>query len=80
LFNQRFILDTGPDPEADQGPQQTKKPVVKEKYEEIVFHEPEECFRKRVTAHKSKAAPAGEMTAVLGRPWQLLLATSSTRI
>ena len=29
-----------------------KRPVVKEKYEELVFHEPDEDFLKRVKSHK----------------------------
>jgi YEATS domain-containing protein 4 len=44
-----------------------KKPVIKEKYEEMVFHEPDESFLKRVKAHKTKQAPTTEITPVLGK-------------
>ena len=44
-----------------------KKPVVKEKYEEIVFHEPREEFAKRIEGHKPKKAPETEITPVLGK-------------
>ena len=44
-----------------------KRPVVKEKYEELVFHEPAEAFLERVKAHKMKPAPASELTPVLGK-------------
>ena len=43
--------------DADAGekkPQQKNKPVVKEKYEEAVFHEPHEEFYQRLKAHKMK--------------------------
>ena len=48
-------------------PQQKNKPVVKEKYEELVFHEPVEEFHTRVKAHKTKTAPETELTPVLGK-------------
>ena len=46
-----------------------KRPVVKEKYEELVFHEPDEDFLKRVKSHKLKPAPVSPsgLTAVLGK-------------
>merc|ERR1712216_207997 len=46
-----------------------KRPVVKEKYEELVFHEPDEDFLKRVKSHKMKPAPVSPsgLTAVLGK-------------
>ena len=44
-----------------------KKPVIKEKYEEMVFHEPDESFLKRVKSHKTKQAPTTEITPVLGK-------------
>lgn len=47
--------------------QQKNKPVVKEKYEEIVFHEPDEDFHTRIKAHKTKQAPDTELTPVLGK-------------
>jgi YEATS domain-containing protein 4 len=45
-----------------------KKPVVKDSYEEIVFHEPDEDFLKRVKNHKMKPAPISPsgLSAVLG--------------
>ena len=45
-----------------------KKPVVKDLYEEIVFHEPDEDFLKRVKNHKMKPAPISPsgLSAVLG--------------
>ena len=46
---------------------QAKRPVVKEKYEELVFHEPHEDFLKRVKSHKMKPAPSSEITPVLGK-------------
>ena len=44
-----------------------KKPVIKEKYEEMVFHEPDESFLKRAKAHKTKQAPTTAITPVLGK-------------
>ena len=41
--------------------------MVKEKYEELVFHEPHEDFLKRVKSHKMKPAPSSEITPVLGK-------------
>lgn len=48
-------------------PQQKNKPVVKEKFEEIVFHEPHEEFHQRMMAHETKPAPVSELTPVLGK-------------
>lgn len=48
-------------------PQQKNKPVVKEKFEEIVFHEPHEEFHRRMKAHETKPAPTSELTPVLGK-------------
>ena len=45
---------------AKNGPQTTKKPVIKERYEEIVFHDVDTAFYKRMKAHGSKKAPASE--------------------
>ena len=41
--------------------------MIKEKYEEMVFHEPDESFLKRVKSHKTKQAPTTEITPVLGK-------------
>lgn len=38
-------------PEDESGPQSTKKPVVVESYDEIVFSEPAEAFFNRVSTH-----------------------------
>ena len=54
-------------PDADQGMQTTKKPVVKEKYEELVFHEPHEEFHKRIKDHKPTPAQQTELTPVLAK-------------
>ncbi|BBN09378.1 YEATS domain-containing protein 4 [Marchantia polymorpha subsp. ruderalis] len=40
-------------PEDDSGPQNTKKPVVVESYDEIVFTEPSEAFFSRIQKHPS---------------------------
>uniref|UniRef100_A0A7S0X5H8 YEATS domain-containing protein n=1 Tax=Mantoniella antarctica TaxID=81844 RepID=A0A7S0X5H8_9CHLO len=48
-------------------PQQKNKPVVKEKYEEVVFHEPREVFHARLAAHTHRAAPESELTPVLSK-------------
>ena len=42
---------------ARHGPQTTKKPLIKERYEEIVFHECDGGFYKRMKSHAWKRAP-----------------------
>ena len=42
---------------ARHGPQTTKKPLIKERYEEIVFHECDSGFYKRMKSHAWKRAP-----------------------
>lgn len=42
------------------GPQTTKKPLIKERYEEIVFHECDAGFVRRVKAQGGKRAPKSE--------------------
>ncbi|KAL5224157.1 hypothetical protein ABZP36_010796 [Zizania latifolia] len=44
-------------PEEDTGPQSTKKPVVVETYNEIVFPEPTEAFFQRVQNHPAATVP-----------------------
>ncbi|KAL0923330.1 hypothetical protein M5K25_007382 [Dendrobium thyrsiflorum] len=44
-------------PEEDNGPQSTKKPVVIETYDEIVFFEPSEAFFLRVQNHPAAMVP-----------------------
>ncbi|KAL6606589.1 hypothetical protein ACP70R_042242 [Stipagrostis hirtigluma subsp. patula] len=44
-------------PEEDTGPQSTKKPVVVETYDEIVFPEPSEAFFQRVQNHPAANVP-----------------------
>lgn len=44
-------------PEEDAGPQSTKKPVVVESYDEIVFSEPSESFFARVQNHPAVIVP-----------------------
>ncbi|XP_020592194.1 transcription initiation factor TFIID subunit 14b isoform X2 [Phalaenopsis equestris] len=44
-------------PEEDGGPQTTKKPVVVETYDEIVFSEPSEAFFLRVQNHPAAIVP-----------------------
>ncbi|WOL01269.1 transcription initiation factor TFIID subunit 14b-like isoform X2 [Canna indica] len=44
-------------PEEDAGPQSTKKPVVTETYDEIVFSEPTEAFFARVQNHPAAIVP-----------------------
>ncbi|XP_073106170.1 transcription initiation factor TFIID subunit 14b isoform X2 [Elaeis guineensis] len=44
-------------PEDDNGPQSTKKPVVVETYDEIVFSEPTEAFFLRVQNHPAAIVP-----------------------
>ncbi|PKA48784.1 hypothetical protein AXF42_Ash018726 [Apostasia shenzhenica] len=44
-------------PEDDNGPQSTKKPVVVETYDEIVFSEPSEAFFGRVQNHPAAIIP-----------------------
>ncbi|XP_010246406.1 PREDICTED: transcription initiation factor TFIID subunit 14b-like isoform X2 [Nelumbo nucifera] len=44
-------------PEDDSGPQSTKKPVVVESYDEIVFSEPSESFFARVQNHPAVIVP-----------------------
>ncbi|KAJ0964167.1 hypothetical protein J5N97_029289 [Dioscorea zingiberensis] len=44
-------------PEDDTGPQTTKKPVVVETYDEIVFSEPTEAFFLRVQNHPAAVVP-----------------------
>ncbi|KAH7692537.1 YEATS protein [Dioscorea alata] len=44
-------------PEDDSGPQTTKKPVVVETYDEIVFSEPSEAFFVRVQNHPAAVVP-----------------------
>lgn len=50
-------------PEDESGPQSTKKPVVVEAYDEIVFSEPSEAFIQRVQSHP--AVVVSGMTSVL---------------
>ncbi|KAE8665902.1 Transcription initiation factor TFIID subunit 14b [Hibiscus syriacus] len=44
-------------PEDESGPQSTKKPVVMESYNEIVFPEPSECFFARAQNHPAIQVP-----------------------
>ena len=44
-------------PEEESGPQSTKKPVVVESYDEIVFPEPSEGFLARVQNHPAVVVP-----------------------
>lgn len=44
-------------PEEDAGPQSTKKPVVVETYDEVVFPEPTEAFFLRVQNHPAATVP-----------------------
>ena len=44
-------------PEDESGPQTTKKPVVVETYNEIVFPEPSEAFLARVLNHPAVVVP-----------------------
>ncbi|XVF59754.1 hypothetical protein PTKIN_Ptkin07bG0301500 [Pterospermum kingtungense] len=44
-------------PEDESGPQSTKKPVVMESYNEIVFPDPSECFFARVQNHPAVLVP-----------------------
>lgn len=44
-------------PEDESGPQNTKKPVVVETYNEIVFPEPSEVFLARVLNHPAVVVP-----------------------
>lgn len=44
-------------PESESGPQTTKKPVVVETYNEIVFPEPSEGFLARVFDHPAVIVP-----------------------
>ena len=44
-------------PEDESGPQSTKKPVVVESYNEIVFPEPSEVFLARVQNHPAVNVP-----------------------
>ncbi|MED6181413.1 hypothetical protein PIB30_019128 [Stylosanthes scabra] len=44
-------------PEEESGPQSTKKPVVVESYDEIVFPEPSEAFIARVQNHPAVVVP-----------------------
>lgn len=44
-------------PEDESGPMSTKKPVVVESYDEIVFPEPSESFLARVQNHPAIASP-----------------------
>jgi hypothetical protein len=44
-------------PEEEAGPQSTKKPVVVETYDEIVFPEPTEAFFLRVQNHPAANVP-----------------------
>ncbi|KAG0453034.1 hypothetical protein HPP92_025404 [Vanilla planifolia] len=44
-------------PEEDNGPQSTKKPVVVETYDEIVFSDPSEAFFLRVQNHPAAIVP-----------------------
>ncbi|KAL5999153.1 Transcription initiation factor TFIID subunit 14b [Asimina triloba] len=44
-------------PEDESGPQSTKKPVVVESYDEIVFSEPSEAFYSRIQNHPSAIVP-----------------------
>ncbi|TYG92659.1 hypothetical protein ES288_A11G049700v1 [Gossypium darwinii] len=44
-------------PEDESGPQSTKKPVVMESYNEIVFPDPSECFFARVQNHPAVVVP-----------------------
>ncbi|XLU31679.1 hypothetical protein S245_067745, partial [Arachis hypogaea] len=45
-------------PEEESGPQSTKKPVVVESYDEIVFPEPSEGFLARVQNHPAVVVPS----------------------
>ena len=51
---------------AKHGQQTTKKPLIKERYEEIVFHECESGFYKRMKGQAAKKAPKSEHDAVWG--------------
>jgi YEATS domain-containing protein 4 len=44
-------------PEDESGPQTTKKPVVIESYNEVVFPEPSESFLARVQNHPAVVVP-----------------------
>lgn len=44
-------------PEDDSAPQSTKKPVVIETYDEVVFSEPTEAFFARVQNHPAAVVP-----------------------
>jgi hypothetical protein len=44
-------------PEDESGPQNTKKPVVIESYNEVVFPEPSEAFLARVQNHPAVVVP-----------------------
>lgn len=44
-------------PEEESGPQSTKKPVVAESYDEIVFYEPTKSFFARVQNHPAAIVP-----------------------
>lgn len=51
---------------AKYGPQTTKRPVVRERYEEVVFHDCEPGFYKRMKAHAGKKAPKSEHEGTFG--------------
>jgi len=51
---------------AKHGPQTTKRPVLRERYEEVVFHDCEAAFYKRMKAHAAKKAPKSEHDGTFG--------------
>eukprot|EP00249_Psilotum_nudum_P003283 c16676_g1_i1 orf=492-1307(-) len=55
-------------PEDESGPQSTKKPVVVESYDEIVFTEPSEAFLSRVKNHRAVIVSGSASTVVAVPP------------
>ncbi|XLR01261.1 hypothetical protein HN51_056076 [Arachis hypogaea] len=62
-------------PEEESGPQSTKKPVVVESYDEIVFPEPSEGFLARVQNHPAVVVPS--LPAGLTLPSPVLIETGN---
>lgn len=61
-------------PEDESGPQNTKKPVVIESYNEVVFPEPSEAFLARVQNHPAVVVPSLPTGLNLPSPGTLLSA------
>jgi YEATS domain-containing protein 4 len=59
-------------PEEDSGPWSTKKPIVAESYDEMVFAEPSEAFFARVQNHPAVIVPRLPAGLSLPPPGMLL--------